>query len=160
MEHELQTIVQAHNLTRQYPFDTMAIGDYFTVFSHFQHCRVAASEYARKHNQVYSCRMQPNDETGQRSMRVYRVAGNQDQVDKRGRQGKRIIPTAQPAPTRNQFFGWLNTFSAGQSFLMPASYSASFQVMEAWAEVYSLKTGIKFRTALQPSGSLLISRVD
>lgn len=160
MQLELRHITESRNLTRQYPFDSMAVGDYFTVFSHFQHCRVAASEFARKHNQVYSCRMQPKDATGLRSMRVYRVELNQDAVDKRGREGKRRIPQRIEQPSRNQFFGWLNTFNPGQSFLMPVAYAGSFDLMQAWIEVYSLKTGIRFRSGLQPNGSLLIARAS
>lgn len=161
MELELNHITEVPNLTAQYPFDLMRVGDYFTVFSHFQHCRVAASEYARKHQQCYSCRMQAeNPNTGIRSMRVYRVESNQDAVDKRGRTGKRKIPQRIEQPTRNQFFGWLNTFRPSQSFLMPVEYRNSFDLMQAWAEVYSLKTGIRFRCGIQPNGTLLIARAD
>jgi hypothetical protein len=96
--------------------------------------------------------MQPD-----RTMRVYRVEASQASVDNRGRQGKRRIPNAVPQPTKQQFMGWLETFAPGQSFLMPDTYSQSFQLMQAWVELYSLKTGVQFKSAIQANG-LLIAR--
>lgn len=143
------------NRTAQYPFAGMAVGNYFTVWSHFQHARVAASEYGRKNGMVFSCRKQPDG-----SMRVYRVEGSQALVDQRGRQGKRRIPSTVHQPTKQEFVGWLATFAPGQSFTMPATYSQTFLAMQAWCELYSLQSGIAMHSALQPNGTLLIARND
>jgi hypothetical protein len=141
------------NHTSEYPFDALAVGNYFTVHDHMQHARVAASEYGRKHGMVFSCRMQPD-----RTMRVYRCDGSQANVDKRGRQGKRAIPTTIKQPTKQEFFDWLSTFKPGQLFVMPSTYTATFLLMQAWTELYSIKNAATFRSALQSDGTLLIAR--
>ncbi len=138
--------------TSQYNFDSLAVGNYLVVADHYQHARVAASEFGRKHGMVFSCRMQPD-----RTMRVYRVEASQSTVDNRGRQGRRRIPQTTPQPTKQQYMGWLATFEPGQSFLMPSDYAGSFQLMQAWTELYSLKVGVQFRAVIQSNG-LLIAR--
>lgn len=137
------------NLTKTYPFDSMSIGDSFVVSTRFQHARVAASEYARRHNQAFTCRVQPD-----RTMIVYRVANDQKIVDQRGRRGRRRIAAVND-PTAMQFAQWLDSFTPGQSYLMPAHYSHLFAAMIAWCELYSLKHGRRVR-ASEIGGSLLI----
>lgn len=138
--------------TSQYPFNSLAVGNYFIVAEQFQHARVATSEFGRKNGVVFSCRKQPDG-----TMRVYRVEASQATVDNRGRQGRRRIPNAVSQPTKQQFCEWLNTFAPGYSFLMPDTYSQSFQLIQAWTELYSLKTGVQFKSAIQANG-LLIAR--
>lgn len=149
----LKTKGKAMTRTSEYPFDALTVGNYFVVSDHHQHARVAASEYGRKHGMVFSCRMQPD-----RTMRVYRCDGSQANVDKRGRQGKRVIPTTIKQPTKQEFFGWLNTFKPGQSFVMPSAYTDTFLLMQAWVELYSLKANVSMHSALQSDGTLLIAR--
>ncbi len=49
------------NLTKQYPFGEIKVGQYFEVRDRFQHARVAASEYGRKHRMCFTCRMQAEE---------------------------------------------------------------------------------------------------
>lgn len=139
--------------TSQYPFSDLGIGHYFSVDEHFQHARVAASEYGRRNGVVFSCRMQED-----RTMRVYRVERNQASVDVRGRQGHRAIPQAVTLPSKQQFTGFLLTLKPGMSYKMPAQYSSAFELMQAWTELTALKTRIVLRSALQSDGTLLLSR--
>lgn len=125
------------NLTRQYQFNTLGIGDSLVVYQRFQHARVAASEYARRHNVVFSCRVE-YDDAGNKSMRIHRVAQDQARVDNRGRNGRRRI-ASNNEPTALQFDAWLSGFSVGQSYIMPASYSHMYAAMQAWCELHSIK---------------------
>jgi hypothetical protein len=139
------------NLTKSYPFDSMSVGDSFVVNQRYQHARVAASEYARRHNVVFTCRMQED-----RSMLVIRVAHDQERVDQRGRNGRRRIP-ANSDPTQLQFMQWLATFAVGQSYTMPALYSHLFLAMAAWCELYSIRASCNV-TSVMIGGTLLIKR--
>lgn len=141
-------------LTSQYPFDALAVGNYFTVYSRYQHARVAASEYGRKHGLVFSCRMQPD-----RTMRVYRVASDQQKVDQRGRQGKRRIDHVLAMPTEQEFYQWLATFAPGQSFSMPTTYRAHYLLMQAWCSLYAIKTSQQWKCGNSSDGTLLITRI-
>lgn len=141
------------NLTKQYPFHALSVGNHFTVTERFQHARVAASEFARKNGMVFTCRMQSDG-----TMRIYRVEASQAAVDSRGARGKRRIPVTAKQPTKAEFMGWLATFQAGQSFAMPTTYVLSFELMAAWVELFAVKTNQTFRTALQPNGTLLIAK--
>lgn len=73
--------------TSQYNFAALEVGKYIQVYTQFQHARVAASEYGRKHNKVFTCRKQEDG-----SMKIYRVANDQANVDRRGRNAMRAIP--------------------------------------------------------------------
>lgn len=139
------------NLTKSYPFNSMSVGDSFVVTSRFQHARVAASEYARRNNVVFTCRMQDDG-----TMIVYRVSIDQQPIDQRGRRGRRRI-TASVDPTASQFGEWLATFGVGQSYLMPASYDHLFVAMVAWCELFSLHSG-RCVVAQRQGVSLLIRR--
>lgn len=130
----------------------MSVGDSFIVASRFQHARVAASEYAKRHGCVFTCRMQPD-----RTMIVYRVASDQARIDNRGRIGKRRI-VACTDPTAMQFDTWLATFQVGQAYSMPASYSHIYVAMQAWCELHSIKRG-RHVTAIVQGGSLIIKRI-
>jgi len=123
------------NLTKSYPLNQMAIGDYFVVRDRFQHARVAASEYARRHGMAFSCRMQEDG-----TMHVYRCENNQAIVDQRGSRGRRRIVRAVNEPSAAQFSEWLSTFAVGQSYMMPACYSHLFAAMLAWCELHSIKS--------------------
>jgi hypothetical protein len=140
------------NLTSTYPFDSMSVGDSFTVIGRFQHARVAASEYARKHSQCYTCRMQPDG-----TMKIFRCEANQIPVDQRGRRGRRRIVQAVNEPSSIQFGEWLATFAVGQSYNMPASYAHLFTAMIAWCELYSLRSGRNVR-AERNGDTLVITR--
>lgn len=142
----------ATNLTKQYPFDSLSVGSSFTVYQRFQHCRVAASEYARRHNLVFTCRMAHDNGTD--SMTVYRVEVSQRPVDQRGRNARRRIPS-QSDPTALQFDTWLASLLPGQSYLMPATYAHCFNAMQAWCELHSLKRHRNVTSVLQ-EGCLLI----
>lgn len=139
------------SLTKQYPFESMSVGDSFTVIARFQHARVAASEYGRKHGCVFTCRMQED-----RTMIVYRVEANQASVDVRGRRGRRRI-VANADPTALQFDAWLQGFSVGQSYTMPSSYVHLYAAMQAWCELHSIKRG-RTVTATVQAGTLVIHR--
>jgi hypothetical protein len=141
------------NLTKQYPFQALSVGNHFIVTERFQHARVAASEFARKHGMVFTCRMQSDG-----TMHVIRVEANQASVDVRGAKGKRRIPVIVKQPTKAEFMGWLAMFLPGQSFAMPATYTASFDLMSAWVELFAVKTNQLYRAALQPNGTLLIAK--
>lgn len=157
LEHQSQmnTHTQQYGtLTAQYPFDALTVGNYFTVYARFQHARVAASEYGRKHGMVFSCRMQPD-----RTMRVYRVASDQARVDQRGRHGKRRIESTTVEPTQVQFNEWLDTFEHGQSYSMPTSYRASYLLMTAWVSLYALQHGEAWKCGTSGKGELLITRL-
>jgi hypothetical protein len=137
--------------TSQYHLETLAIGDSIVVTERFQHARVAASEYARRNNACFTCRMQDDG-----SMIIYRVNLDQRPIDARGRRGKRkIVSTVDP--TALQFQQWLGSFAPGSSYTMPRSYSHLFVAMIAWCELYSIKTGITV-TAHVMNGELLIKR--
>lgn len=147
-------------LTSSYPLDSLAVGQYFTVNyrARFQHARVAASEFGRKHSRAFSCRIQDDGQT----MRVYRVADSQAHVDKRGRNGRRMLPAIPQSivePTRVQFLEWLRTFAPGQSYSMPVSYSAMYLNMVSWCFEYSSQTGILITAGLWHDRSLMIHRV-
>jgi hypothetical protein len=142
-------------LTASYPFASLSVGNYFTVLRKYQHARVAASEYGRKNGMVFSCRMQED-----RSMRVYRVAKDQEPVDKRGRHGRRRIDTALHLPTQTEFDAWLGTFKAGQSFAMPITYRAQFLLMQAWASLYSIHSKQEWKTGNNAKGELMLTRVN
>lgn len=151
---DMLTRGEVPNRTSQYPFAALTVGNYFTVTEQFQHARVAASEYGRRHGMVFSCRKQPD-----RTMRVYRVAADQARVDQRGRQGKRIIPVqAATMPSQSDFCGWLSMFKPGDSFALPSAYAPHFQLMQAWCELHSFRTGVAYRSALQSNGTLLVAR--
>lgn len=138
----MQLVPQTYtNLTQAYNFGSLQVGDYLVVYERFQHARVAASEYGRKHRMVFSCRMQANS-----TMHVYRVEGTQANIDKRGRQGKRIIPRKVDLPTKDQFITWLGTLQPGQHVNMIVDYEGMYPVMQAWCELYSLRSGIMIST--------------
>lgn len=141
------------NLTKQYPFESLAIGNYFTVREKYQHARVAASEYARKHGQCYTCRMQPDG-----TMRVIRVERDQIPVDARGARGRRKIPATVTFPTKQQFTAWLLNLAPGELYYMPATYQSQFELMQAWCELCSIKANVSIKSALQANGTLLIAR--
>lgn len=128
-------------LTSMYPFRSMSVGDTFRVLSRFQHCRVAASDYSRKHGYVFTCRMQDDG-----TMLVHRVSNDQKPIDQRGSRGRRRI-VVNHDPTQAQFAEWLATFAVGQSYSLPASYGHLFLVMDAWTEIYSLRSGRQFTTS-------------
>lgn len=140
-------------LTETYPLAALAVGEYFTVRDHFQHARVAASEYGRKHGLVFSCRMQQD-----RTMRVYRVARDQASVDVRGRNGKRRIDVVVAVPTQVQFNNWLATFQPTQLFVMPKSYQLHFLLMQAWVSLYAIEHGQEWACGTDSNGNLLITR--
>lgn len=146
-------MVASMNLTKTYPFHTMQIGDSFTVSARFQHARVAASEYARRHNMVFTCRVQDDD-----TMIIYRVAQDQAKIDQRGRSGRRRI-TNTIDPTAMQFGQWLAGFQVGQSYTMPSSYSHLYTAMIAWSELYSLRSGRSIVASMN-GGALLINRLS
>lgn len=131
-------------LTASYPFRSMSVGDSFVIRQRFQHCRVAASEYAHRHGVVFTCRMQAD-----RSMIVYRVASDQHPVDQRGRNGRRHIPSQSSDPTALQFDTWLASLAPGQSYLMPASYRHLYAAMQAWCELHSIKRNRHVTATLQ-----------
>lgn len=133
-----------NNLTQAYNFGSLQVGDYLVIYDRFQHARVAASEYGRKHSMVFSCRMQPNQ-----TMHIYRVSGSQAGVDRRGRQGKRIIPRKVDMPSKVDFLNWLDTLNPGQHVNMVQDYEGMYPVMQAWCELYSLRTGKLIGTYMQ-----------
>lgn len=142
-------------LTSTYPFKSLAIGDSFTVYNDFQHCRVAASEYGRKHGQCYTCRMA--DEP--RRMTITRCKDSQAVIDQRGRSGRReipLVPTTIVEPSRSQYLEWLATFAPGQSYRMPASYTHLFGNMMLWTAQFSQSTGHMYTAGLMADGSLSI----
>ena len=141
------------NLTKTYPFDSMSVGDSFTILTRFQHARVAASEYSRKHGVCFTCRMQDDG-----SMKVYRCENNQLPVDQRGRRGRRRIVQAVNEPSSAQFGEWLSTFDIGQRYNMPAIYAHLFTAMQAWCELHSLRTG-RMVTAERLGDMLVITRL-
>lgn len=141
-------------LTSQYPFDAMTVGSVFTVYSRFQHARVAASEYGRKHGCVFTCRMQDDG-----SMQVHRVSNDQANVDQRGRRSNRRLAHATNDPTREQFMQWIGSFEIGQSYTMPIAYTHLYSAMTAWCEVYSLRINRSIVATLLPDMTLLIQRV-
>lgn len=149
----LHAVSLNETLTGQYPFAALTVGNYFIVYGRYQHARVAASEYGRKHGMVFSCRMQPD-----RTMRVYRVASDQANVDKRGRQGKRRIDTSIVMPTEQQFYEWLATFTPGQSFSMPTTYRPHYLLMTAWTTLYALRYKQVWHCGTSSNGELLINR--
>lgn len=141
----MQLVPQQYtNLTHAYNFGSLQIGDYLVVYERFQHARVAASEYGRKHNMVFSCRMQPNG-----TMHVYRVNATQATVDRRGRVGKRAIPHKVDFPSKDEFITWLGTLQPGQHVNMVKEYEGMYPVMMAWCELYSLRTGRMISTYMQ-----------
>lgn len=148
----MQIEQQPETLTEQYHFDLMNVGDAITVYSRFQHARVAASEFGRKHGVVFTCRMQPD-----RSMVIHRVAQDQSNIDKRGRQGKRRISQSVIDPTQQEFTKWLDTFEVDQSFAMPVTYRHLFLVMQAWTELHALRTGKGFKSGITFAGELLVT---
>lgn len=146
-------------LTATYPLATLNVGSYFTVYNRFQHARVAASEYGRKHRQAFSCRMQDGEP---RSMRVYRVEFDQATVDQRGRNGRRELPDVPAsivAPTREQYCAWLASFAPGQSYAMPIAYYGMFGNMMEWTRSFSELTGDLFTAGLWHDGTLMITFV-
>jgi hypothetical protein len=140
-------------LTATYPLETLTVGNYFTVTNQFQHARVAASEYGRKHGMVFSCRKQDDG-----SMRVYRVARDQANVDIRGRQGHRHIPQSIVIPTQEQFNQWLSTFNAGSSYAMPTTYRGHYLLFTAWVSLYALQNAATWHCGNNSNGELLITR--
>jgi|SRR5882724_3563429 len=138
------------NRTKQYGFESLSVGNYVVVTERFQHARVAASEYGRKNNAVFSCRMQDDG-----SMHVYRCDATQATVDVRGARGKRRIHYSN-GPTRDQFNAWL-TGLAACTVTMPATYAAQFDLMSAWCELYSLRSGVQV-TAIRQGDTLLIKK--
>jgi hypothetical protein len=140
-------------LTSSYGLEALNIGEYVVVYEHFQHARVAASEHARKHGKAFSCRKQSNG-----TMHVYRVAANQANVDRRGSRSKRYIPYPVPMPTKDDFMSWLGTMAVGQSQVMLKEYEGMYPVMQAWCELYSLKTGHMINTYMD-NGLLVITYV-
>lgn len=141
------------NQTSIYPFAALSIGDHFTVYHRFQHCRVAASEYGRKHNMVFSCRMQED-----RSMNVYRVELSQKPVDQRGRNGRRAIPAVN-GPTFEQFTTYLATLVVGQSVRLK-QYQDMFPIMSDWCSMYSTVYGVMITGGLWHDGTFMITRVS
>lgn len=146
-----------NTLTSTYPFKQMTVGDSFTVTTQFQHCRVAASDYARRNGIVFSCRMQ-HDNLGNQSMVCHRVENNQAPVDRRGARGKRRIVTAVAEPSKDQFQAWLLTFAVGQTYIMPASFAHTFSAMEAWSELLAYTNDARF--TCQRTDRLRITRVQ
>lgn len=147
-------------LTSSYPLESLAVGQYFTVYNRarFQHARVAASEYGRRHSRAYSCRIQEDG----RTMRVYRVADNQMRVDQRGAVGRRLLPDVPRSivePTRAQFLEWLASFAPGQSYAMPVSYSAMYVNMVQWCLEYTNQTNILVTAGLWHDRTLMIHRL-
>lgn len=141
------------DLTATYPFTALQVGNYFTVSTKYQHARVAASEYGRKHGMVFSCRKQPDG-----TMRVYRVASDQRTVDVRGRQGKRRIDTSIAMPTEQQFMEWLATFKPTEMYAMPVIYRQHYLLMQAWVSLYALRTNQAWKCGNTTTGELLITR--
>jgi hypothetical protein len=141
-------------LTSQYHFASLTVGNYITVVERFQHARVAASEFARRHGMVFSCRMQPDG-----TMRVYRVAADQAKVDVRGRTGKRRIPARVDLPTKAQFMQWLDTLPVGTLYYMPISYASHYMLFDAWIDIYNMhqRSMRIIRAAIQPDGRLLVA---
>ena len=142
-------------LTASYPFASLSVGNHFIVRSRFQHARVAASEYARKNGVVFSCRMQAD-----RTMHVYRVAKDQEPIDKRGRHGRRRIEAALHLPTQQEFDGWLGTFKADQSFAMPVTYRAQYLLMQAWASLYAIHNKQEWKSGNTANGELMLTRIN
>lgn len=141
------------NRTAKYPLSTMSVGDSFKVYESFQHCRVAASEYARKHGMVFSCRMQDDG-----SMIVHRCEANQATVDARGARGRRRIVSATTEPTSQQFIEWLTSFGLGSSYVMPSNYSHLFLAMQAWCELAAYRTPYHY-DAQRIDSTLVIKRI-
>lgn len=139
-------------LTDTYPLRALAVGQYFTVYSRFQHARVAASEYGRKHGMAFSCRMQDDG-----TMRVYRCERSQATIDQRGRNGKRRIEYA-TIPTQEQFNSWLATFAPGQLQVIPRTMREHYLLMQAWLSLYVLTTGLEYRYGTDAIGNLLVTR--
>lgn len=140
-------------LTATYPFTALAVGNYFTVEEQFQHARVAASEYGRKHGQCYSCRKQQDG-----TMRVYRVNVDQRSVDQRGRRGKRRIDVSIPMPTEEQFYSWLATFMPTMSYVMPATYRQHYLLMQAWTSLYAIRNRQEWHCGMTSNQELMINR--
>lgn len=145
-----------------YPFKNMVVGQSFTlpVGWDMQHARVSASEYGRRHNAVFTCRMQEDG-----SMRIYRVALSQQDIDRRGRNSMRVIPSTEiltlanaNVPTEDQFKQWLGTLTPGSHYDMPISYSTVYQRMASWVVSYGLEHGVPYSTSLTASGLLRIAR--
>lgn len=141
------------SLTATYNFAALSVGNSITVYDRFQHARVAASEYARRHNVVFTCRVQDDP----RCMVITRCESNQANVDKRGARARRRLPVAND-PTQVQFSQWLAGFGIGSTYIMPAHYSHLFLAMQAWCELHSLRNACLV-TAHMEGGTLLITRL-
>lgn len=128
----------------------MAIGDSFIVRERHQHARVAASEYARRHGMVFTCRMQED-----RTMVVHRVTNDQRPIDQRGRNGRRRIVAPSSDPNAVSFEQWLQSLTPGMSVTIRSNYRHLFSAMQAWVELHALKTGRNV-TSLLHGGELLI----
>lgn len=144
----------------KYPFLNMQVGQSFTLPSGWdmQHARVAASEYGRRHNMVFTCRMQDDG-----SMIVYRIEGTQATVDKRGRASKRVIPDVLTAansgmPTEQQFRDWLATLPPGTSYDMPHHYDSMYARFVVWTMTYGLNTSTAIATMITDTGLLRFMR--
>lgn len=145
------------NLTKLYPFSAMTVGSSFVVYSRFQHARVAASEYGRKHGMCFTCRMEEDNGNG-RTMRVHRIELDQTTVDQRGRNGKREIVTPEvDHPTESEYLGWLATLTG--TYNMPLSYQARYPEMMLWTSQYNDRTGRFVTAGLWHDGSLMITRI-
>lgn len=144
------------SLTSTYPFESMQVGDSFVVSDRFQHARVAASEYARRNGQCYSCRVEYVD--GQRYLRVHRTMNDQIPVDRRGSRGRRRIVQAVAEPSSADFSTWLITFAVGQQYIMPESYTHLYSAMIAWCELHSIKHSV-YVSAQVVNNELVIKRI-
>lgn len=139
-------------LTDTYPLRALAVGQHFTVQNRFQHARVAASEYGRKHGMCFSCRMQDDG-----TMRVYRCERTEAMVDQRGRNGKRRIDYV-ACPTQDQFNSWLATFAPGQLQVIPRTMQDHYLLFQAWLTLYSMQHGQAWRCGTDSNGNLLVTR--
>lgn len=152
------------NRTKTYRFDLLAVGQSIRIPLGWdmQHARVAASEHGRRHNKVFTCRKQEDG-----SMLIYRVELTQRDIDTRGRNSHRAIPSTEiltlasaDQPTQAQFTQWLTSFTVGQRYTLPLHYSTQYRTWVGWTIDHSLHSHQGFTTTVDSDGSLIIVRYN
>lgn len=150
------------NKTRLYNLKSMQIGQSVRLPKGWdmQHARVAASDYGRRHNKVFTCRMQEDG-----SMLIYRCELTQRDIDRRGAVSMREIPSTEImtlahvlAPTKEQFTQWLASFAVGQTATLKSQYKPSYKDMVGYVIDYALSTGKGLSTSVSADGLLIIQR--
>jgi hypothetical protein len=146
-----------------YPLRTLEVGESFTVPANWNHthARLAASQYAHASGKVFTCRKQDDG-----TMRVWRIAEDQRDIDRRGPDSQRAIPAVQatatpnyaPMPTQPEFDAWLATFPAGSAWTMKQAYSNGYAVMASWVVNYAVRTRQAYSTWINGDGCLVIAR--